>query len=170
MIHKNSEVQSDQIGSTTRIWQYCVVMKGAVIGDNCNIGAHCFIENEVVIGNNVTIKNGVQVWNGISIDDNVFIGSNVTFTNDRYPVAGNSDNFNLEKTLVKKNAVIGAGTTLLPGITIAEYAVIGAGSVLTKNVGKQEVWYGVPAKLEAYVCLCGEKTMHKLVCEKCQEK
>lgn len=145
MIHPLSDVQSKHIGSTTSIWQFVVVLKKAVIGENCNICSHCFIENDVVIGNNVTIKNGVQIWDGITIEDNVFIGPNVTFTNDRYPVS-RADDYNCEKTIVKKGAVIGANATLLPGITIGEGAMIAAGSVVTKDVAAHTVVLGNPAK------------------------
>lgn len=132
-IHSLSDVQSENIGDSTKIWQYCVVLPNARIGSGCNICSHCFIENDVLIGNNVTVKCGVQLWNGITLEDNVFIGSNVTFCNDRYPRSGNS-HFLLERTLIKKGASIGANATILPGITIGENSIIGAGSIVTKNV------------------------------------
>nr|WP_086228383.1 acyltransferase [Campylobacter sp. P0109] len=133
MIHKLSEVQSQNIGNNTNIWQFCVVLSRAVIGDNCNICSHCFIENDVIIGNNVTIKCGVQIWDGITIEDNVFIGPNVTFCNDLYP---GSKQYPTEfaKTIIKKGASIGAGAVILPGIIIGENSIIGAGSVITKDV------------------------------------
>lgn len=133
-IHPSSDVQSQNIGEETRIWQYCVILSNAKIGKKCNICSNCFIENNVVIGNNVTIKCGVQIWDGISIEDNVFIGPNVTFCNDRYPISGNSTKFKLEPIIIHKNAVIGAGSVILPGIEIGENAIIGAGAVITKNV------------------------------------
>ncbi|MDL0096175.1 acyltransferase [Campylobacter vicugnae] len=133
MIHNLSDVQSQNIGNNTNIWQFCVVLPGAIIGDNCNICSHCFIENDVKIGNNVTIKCGVQIWDGITIEDNVFIGPNVTFCNDLYP---RSKKYPKEfaKTIIHKGASIGAGAVILPGITIGENAMIAAGSVITKNV------------------------------------
>lgn len=145
MIHTLSDCQNNNIPETTKIWQYCVVLPGARIGENCNICSHCFIENDVVIGNNVTIKCGVQIWDGIELEDNVMIGSNVTFTNDMYPRAKNKD-WKLLRTKVCKGATIGAGSTLLPGITIGEMAMIGAGSVVTKDVPAGEVWVGNPAR------------------------
>lgn len=145
MIHRLSDCQNKNIPESTNIWQFCVVLPGAHIGENCNICSHCFIENEVVIGNNVTIKCGVQIWDGIELEDNVMIGSNVTFTNDMYPRAKNPD-WKLLKTKVCKGATVGAGSTVLPGITIGEYAMIGAGSVVTKDVPAGEVWVGNPAK------------------------
>lgn len=132
-IHSLSDVQSCNIGEHSKIWQYTVVLSGASIGKNCNICSHCFIENNVIIGNNVTIKNAVQIWDGIEIEDGVFIGSNVTFCNDKYPVSKNN-NFLLEKTTIKQGASIGANSTILPGIIIGKYAVIGAGAIITKNV------------------------------------
>lgn len=133
MIHSLSDVQSVNIGENTNIWQYCVVLKGAKIGSDCNICSHCFIENKVVIGNRVTVKNGVYLYDGITIEDDVFIGPNTTFCNDRYPKSKNK-NFKLEKILIKKGASIGANVTVLPGVTIGENALIGAGSVITKDV------------------------------------
>lgn len=146
MIHPLSDVQSKYIGEGTSIWQFVVVLKNAKIGSNCNICSHCFIENDVVIGNNVTIKNGVQIWDGTTLEDNVFIGPNVTFTNDRYPKS-RAPEFKCEKTFVKKNAVIGANATLLPGITIGEGALVAAGSVVTKDVAPFSIVSGNPAKL-----------------------
>lgn len=145
MIHPTSDVQTKTVGENTKIWQYCVVLPGAVIGNECNICSHCFIENDVRLGNNVTIKSGVQIWDGITIEDDVFIGPNVTFTNDRYPKSHNT-NFKLEKTIIKKGASIGAGSTILPGITVGEGAIIGAGSVVCNNIPPHTVSYGVPAK------------------------
>lgn len=144
MIHKLADCQA-QIPESTNVWQFCVILPKARIGDNCNICSHCLIENDVHIGDNVTIKSGVQVWDGITIEDNVQVGANVTFTNDRYPRAKNP-NWIMERTLIKKGASIGAGCTLLCGITIGEYAMIGAGSVVTKDVPAGELWLGNPAK------------------------
>ena len=144
MIHPLTDCQA-QVPESTNIWQFCVVLPGAKIGENCNICSHCLIENDVKIGDNVTIKSGVQVWDGITIEDNVQVGANVSFTNDRYPRAKNP-NWVLEKTLIKRGASIGAGCTLLCGITIGENAMIGAGSVVIKDVPAGELWVGNPAK------------------------
>lgn len=144
MIHPLSDCQA-HIPDSAIIWQFCVILPKAKIGANCNICSHCLVENEVVIGNNCTIKCGVQIWDGITLEDNVFVGANVTFTNDRYPKAKNPD-WLLEKTLIKRGASIGAGCTVLCGITIGENAMIGAGSVVTKDVPAGELWYGNPAR------------------------
>ena len=169
MIHKLSDVQSSNIGKDTNIWQFCVILKDAKIGENCNINANVFIENDVVIGDSVTIKSGVQVWDGIILEDNVFIGPNVTFTNDFLP---RSKQYPREflKTTIKKGASIGANSTIVGGVLVREYAMIGAGSVITKDIGTQELWYGNPAKKIAYVCKCGQKCDSKLICDDCKGK
>lgn len=144
MIHLLADVQSSKIGKDTRIWQFVVILPNAQIGDNCNICSHCLIENDVKIGNNVTLKSGVCLWDGITIEDNVQVGPNVTFTNDKYPRAKQA--FELQRTTIKKNASIGAGSVILGGITVGENALIGAGSVVTKDVPDNELWVGNPAK------------------------
>lgn len=145
MIHPLSDVKSTNIGDNTNIWQFCVVFPEAKIGTGCNICANVLIENEVVVGNDVTVKSGVQLWDGVTLEDNVFVGPNVTFTNDLFPRSKNPD-WKLSKTVVKKGASIGANATILCGITIGENAMIGAGSVVTKDVPAGEVWVGNPAR------------------------
>lgn len=157
-IHNLADVQSNMIGEGTNIWQFTVVLSGAKIGDNCNVNSNCFIENEVVIGNNVTIKSGVQVWDGVTIENNVFIGPNVTFTNDLIPRSKVYQG--VEKTLIKHHASIGANSTIIAGIEIGEFAFIGAGSVVTKNIAAYTVWYGNPAKHQGYIT--DEKTILNL--------
>jgi acetyltransferase-like isoleucine patch superfamily enzyme len=168
MIHKLADVQSKNIGEGTSVWQFCVILKNAKIGKNCNINANVFIENDVFIGDNVTIKCGVQVWDGVTIEDSVFIGPNVTFTNDFLP---RSKQYPIEflKTFIKKGSSIGANATILAGVTIGEFAMIGAGSVVTKDIPNNELWYGNPAKFRGYVCKCGNKCDKTLVCLKCSE-
>lgn len=146
MIHPLSDVQSKNIGKSTNIWQFCVVLPGAVIGDNCNICSHCFIENDVKIGNNVTIKCGVQIWDGMVIEDDVFIGSNATFTNDRHPKSRNKD-WKLEPVIIKRGASIGANATVLPGVTIGENAVVAAGAIVTKDIPNGVTVIGNSAKI-----------------------
>lgn len=145
MIHPLADVHSKSIGEGTFVWQFCVILKDAKIGNNCNINCHVLVENDVKIGDNVTIKPGVQIWDGITLEDDVFVGPNVTFTNDLFPKSKNKD-FTLVKTLVKKGASIGANSTILAGITIGENALIGAGSVVTKDIPENEIWVGNPAK------------------------
>ncbi|MGH2307633.1 acyltransferase [Aliarcobacter sp. ERUVET-8] len=166
MIHKLSDVQCENIGENTNIWQFCIILKNAKIGNNCNINAQVLVENDVIIGDNVTIKSGVQIWDGVTLEDNVFIGPNVTFTNDLMP---RSKQYPKEflKIIIKKSASIGANSTIVGGITIGEYAMIGAGSVVTKDVGTQELWYGNPAIHKGYVCKCGQKCDKTLICHQC---
>jgi UDP-2-acetamido-3-amino-2,3-dideoxy-glucuronate N-acetyltransferase len=144
-IHPLADVKSKDIGEGSTVWQFCVILEGAKIGNNCNINCQVFIENDVIIGNNVTIKPGVQIWNGITLEDNVFIGSNATFTNDLKPRSKQYPERFL-RTVVKTGASIGANATLLPGIIIGENAMIGAGSVVLKDVPANTVWVGNPAK------------------------
>lgn len=144
MIHPLSDCKA-QIPQSTNIWQFCVIFPEAKIGENCNLCANVLVENEVEIGNNVTVKSGVQIWDGITVEDNVFIGPNATFTNDLFPRSKNAD-WKLKKTIIKKGASIGANATILCGVTIGENAMIGAGSVVTKDIPANEVWIGNPAK------------------------
>ena len=149
-IHPSSEVLSQQIGNDTYIWQYCIILPGAEIGSNCNICANVLIENDVKLGNNVTVKSGVQLWDGVTLEDNVFICPNVTFTNDKVPRSKMYPDLFL-KTLIKKGASIGANSTIVAGHTIGEYAFVGAGSVVTKDIPANTVWYGNPAVHHGYI-------------------
>lgn len=149
MIHSLSDVNSKHIGKNSRIWQYVVILSDAVIGDDCNICSHCYIENEVKIGNKVTVKSGVYLWDGITLEDNVFVGPNVTFTNDNFPRS--KQLFELKRTIIKNGASIGAGSVVMGGITIGENSMIGAGSVVTKNVPRNELWFGNPAKRKGVI-------------------
>ena len=150
MIHPLADVQTINIGINTVIWQYAVILKNAIIGNNCNINCHTFIENDVTIGDNVTIKSGVYLWDGITIEDDVFVGPNVTFINDLYPRSKKHDII-FSKTIIKKGASIGAAATINGGIIIGEYAMIGAGSMVTKNIPPYTLWYGTSAKQKGYV-------------------
>ena len=144
MIHPLSDCQT-KVPESTNIWQFCVVLPNARIGEKCNVCSHCFIENDVIIGDNVTIKCGVQLWDGVRIEDNVFIGPNVTFTNDKFPRSKQYPE-KFEKTIIRAGASIGAGATILCGIEIGENAMIGAGSVVTKDIPANELWIGHPAR------------------------
>lgn len=144
MIHRLADCMNPNIPESTRIWQFCVIFPECRIGEHCNICANVLIENKVEIGNHVTIKSGVQIWDGVTLEDNVFVGPNVTFTNDMYPKSGNPE-YNMLHTRVCKGASIGANSTIVPGVTIGENALIGAGSVVTKDVPAGELWYGNPA-------------------------
>jgi len=149
-IHLLSDVQSKYIGEGTRVWQYSVILEGAVIGNDCNICAHTFIEADVTLGNNVTVKCGVYIWDGISIEDNVFIGPNATFTNDKNPRSKVHPNC-FSRTTIKSGASIGANATILPGIILGKNCMVGAGSVVTKDVPENAVVVGNPAKIIKYI-------------------
>jgi len=158
MIHPLADIQTKQIGENTTIWQFTVVLKNAVIGSNCNINCHTFIENDVVIGNNVTVKSGVYLWDGIRVEDSVFIGPNATFVNDPYPKSKQYP-AQFQQTLLRKGCSIGANATIIGGIEIGENALIGAGSVVTKNVKPHALMLGNPAKQIGWVNHLGEKLL-----------
>lgn len=143
MIHPLSDCKAP-IPDSSNVWQFCVIFPNAKIGENCNICSHCLIENDVTLGDNVTIKCGVQLWDGMIVEDNVFIGANVSFTNDKYPRS--KQPFELLTIIIKRGASIGAGCTVIGGVTIGENAMIGSGSVVTHNVPDGELWFGNPAR------------------------
>lgn len=149
-IHELSNVKSNKIGKNTRVWQYSVILQGAQIGDDCNICAHTLIEGDVILGDRVTIKSGVYLWDGLRVEDDVFIGPCVSFANDLYPKSKvYPDSF--LTTVIKKGASIGANATILPGITLGENCLVGAGSVVTKDVPLNAVVAGNPAKILRYI-------------------
>ena len=147
--HSHALVESEQIGENTRIWAFAHVLPNARIGCDCNICDHVFVENDVIIGDRVTIKCGVQIWDGVRLEDDVMVGPNATFTNDSFPRS--KQPFVLQQTLVRKGASIGANATILCGITIGENAMVGAGSVVTKDVPDRAVVVGNPARIIRYL-------------------
>jgi len=166
-LHERAWVESDNIGKNTRIWAFTHIMKNVKIGNNCNIGEHCFIENGVIIGDDVTVKNGISLWDGIIIENKVFLGPNSVFTNDIRP-RSKSYNYTISKTIIKEGASIGANATVIGGIELGQYCMIGAGSVVTKNVPDFALIYGNPAKIKGYACECGKRlqfTNDVAVCE-----
>ncbi len=148
--HSSALLESDKIGNGTRIWAFAHVLPGAVIGADCNICDHVFIENDVLIGDRVTIKCGVQIWDGVRLEDDVFIGPNVTFTNDAFPRSRQYPE-EFAKTTVCQGASIGANATILPNLVIGRNAMIGAGSVVTRNVPPNAIVVGNPARITGYV-------------------
>jgi len=149
-LHVLSDVQSNTVGTGTRIWQFVVILPGARIGSDCNICSHCLIESDVVIGDRVTVKSGVQLWDGLRVGDDVFIGPNASFTNDRFPRSRQRPEKFLE-TVVEQGASIGAAAVILPGITIGRNAVVGAGAVVTRSVPSNALVEGNPARIVGYV-------------------
>jgi UDP-2-acetamido-3-amino-2,3-dideoxy-glucuronate N-acetyltransferase len=165
-IHPTSVVSCENIGDNSTIWQFCVIMQEAQIGRNCNINSHVLIENDVIIGDNVTVKPGVQLWDGMRIKNNVFIGPNASFTNDMLP-RSKKHAVDFLKTTIEKGASIGANATIIGGLTVGCYAMIGAGSVLTKDAPDYTLWFGNPARLKGHICCCGNKMQNNLICSVC---
>lgn len=149
-IHPNAIVETKNVGKKTRVWAFAHVLPGAIIGEDCNICDQTFIENDVILGDRVTIKCGVQLWDGIRLEDDVFVGPNATFTNDPFPRSKQyPDSF--PQTFIRKGASIGANATILPGLTIGQYSMVGAGTVVTKDVPPFAIVVGNPARIVGYV-------------------
>ncbi len=163
-IHPTAEVSDKaSIGDSTSIWHHCQIRPGAKIGSNCILGKGVYVDSDVHIGDNVKIQNYVSVYHGVKIEDGVFVGPHVCFTNDLRPRAINpdgsikaADDWIVSETLVKRGAALGANSTIRCGITIGEWAMIGSGSVVTKDVPAYGLVYGNPAGLRGFVCPCGE--------------
>lgn len=149
-IHELADVTNNHIEEGARVWQFCVALDGAKIGKGCNLCAHTLVEGDVVIGDNVTLKSGVYLWDGTRIEENVFIGPNATFNNDSMPHSKVYPE-NFQGATIKFGASIGANATILPGITIGRYAMVGAGAVVTKDVPDFSVVVGNPAKIIRYL-------------------
>jgi UDP-2-acetamido-3-amino-2,3-dideoxy-glucuronate N-acetyltransferase len=176
--HPTAVVESDVIGEGTKIWHFAQVREGATIGNNCNVGKSVYIDTGVEIGNGVKIQNFVSVYKGVRIEDEVFVGPSVTFTNDLYPRAFQWDEEKITPTLVKTGASIGANATIICGVTIGNYAMIGAGAVVTRDIPDYGFVFGNPARLKGFVCPCGQKLQYKgksgekviLQCPQCEKE
>ena len=156
-----------EIGEGTRIWAHANIQAGAKVGKNCNICDGSFVEKGAVIGDHVTVKHHVSIFDGVTIEDDCFIGSNIAFINDRFPRSHREDAWHLEKTLIKKGATLGSNAVVMGGLTIGEYAMIGAGSVVTKDVAPHTMVVGNPARVMGFVCRCGRKLDQKMKCAAC---
>ena len=158
-VHESSYIDEPvSIGAGTKIWHFCHIMKNSTIGQNCVLGQNVNIDSGVVIGNNVKIQNNVSVYKKVTLEDDVFCGPSMVFTNvinPRSAVPRAIDEY--ESTLVKRGATIGANATIVCGITIGEYAFIGAGSVVTKDVSAYALVYGTPARQHGWMCQCGNR-------------
>ncbi len=155
-VHPNALVESERIGAKTRIWAFVQVQKNAEIGEDCNLGNGVFVENGVKIGNRVTIKNGISLWEGLVIQDDVFLGPHAVFTNDMFP-RSKMHLGNYLTTNIKKGASVGANATVLCGITLGSYCMIGAGAVVTKSVPDFALVSGNPARFKYWISKNGEK-------------
>ena len=157
-VHESSYVDDPcQIGKNTKIWHFSHIMSGAVIGSDCNIGQNVVISPDVVLGNNVKIQNNVSVYTGVVCEDDVFLGPSCVFTNVINPRSHISRKKEYQKTILEKGCSVGANSTIVCGHKIGKYALIGAGSVVTKDVPDYALVKGNPARLSGYVCYCGEK-------------
>lgn len=165
-VHPNSLVESKKIGEGTKIWAFAHILPGASIGKNANICDHTFIENDVQVGDDVTIKSGVYLWDGIRIEDRVFIGPAAVFTNDVYPRSKNTS-YEQKKILLKEGSSIGANATILPGVTVGKNSMVGAGSVVTKDVPNFALVYGNPARVHGYICSCMKKIKINIKTHRC---
>jgi acetyltransferase-like isoleucine patch superfamily enzyme len=145
-VHPQGICETVDVGDGTRIWAFTHVLAGARIGADCNICDHVFIEGDVVVGDRVTVKSGVQLWDGLRVEDDVFIGPNATFSNDPFPRSRVYDH-ETPVTRVRRGASIGANATILPGITVGERAMVGAGSVVTRDVPAAAIVVGNPARV-----------------------
>ncbi len=165
-VHKTAEVaEGAVIGDGTKIWNQAQIREGASIGENCIISKNVYIDENVIIGSRVKIQNNVNVYHGVTIEDDVFLGPSMTFTNDMFPRAFNKD-WKVVGTVVRKGASIGANATVVCGTVIGEYAMIGAGSVVTKDVRSHALVVGNPARQIGWVCECGARLDE---CGKCSE-
>ena len=164
-VHSTADVSPKaSIGPGTKIWQHCQVREDAVIGANCILSKGVYIDSGVKIGNNVKIQNGISVYHGVTLEDGVFCGPHCVFTNDKRPRSVNPDgslkggaDWIVSETLVRSGASIGAHATIVCGITIGHWAMIGSGAVVTKSVPDYGLVYGNPARLHGFVCPCGQK-------------
>ncbi|MBK5253003.1 MAG: N-acetyltransferase [Peptostreptococcaceae bacterium] len=171
-VHESSYIDDNvKIGEGTKVWHFCHVQKGAVIGENCSLGQNVNISNNVKIGNGVKIQNNVSVYEGVEIEDDVFCGPSMVFTNDLTPRAQYpKGSVNYKKTLVKFGATIGANATIVCGNTIGKYALIGSGAIVTKDVPDYALMLGAPAELKGWACECGQVLDNKLMCPDCSKR
>ena len=151
-LHPQGICESENVGEGTRVWAFAHVLPGARIGADCNICDHVFVENDVRVGDRVTVKSGVQLWDGVTLEDDVFVGPNVTFTNDPFPRSRVMPE-QFARTLIRRGASLGANCTILPGITVGMHAMVGAGSVVTRDVPPYSIVKGNPARISGYVDL-----------------
>jgi len=148
-IHANALCESENVGDRTRVWAFAHILPGAIVGEDCNICDGVFIENDVTVGDRVTVKCGVQLWDGVTLEDDVFVGPNATFTNDMYPRSRHPPE-KFARTVVQRGASIGANATILPGVRVGAGSLVGAGSVVTRDVPEHAIVVGNPARITGY--------------------
>jgi UDP-2-acetamido-3-amino-2,3-dideoxy-glucuronate N-acetyltransferase len=158
------------IGNNTIIWHFCHIMTGATIGSGCSLGQNVSIASKSFIGNNVKIQNNVSIYDGVIIEDDVFCGPSIVFTNVINPRSFIKRMKELRETHIKKGCSIGANATIICGVTLGAYSLVGAGSVVTKDIPDYAVVMGVPAKQSGWVCYCGTRLDDSLNCSSCGKK
>lgn len=169
-IHPSAIVEETaQIGKGTKVWVNSQIRRDAKIGENCIVSKDTYIDEGVSIGDDCKIQNGVSIYHGVKIADKVFIGPNAAFTNDMYPRAFSQD-WKVTETSIKEGASIGANATIVCGVTLGEYCMVGSGSVVTKDVPKQALVVGNPAHVIGYVCRCGFRLNENGTCALCKNK
>ncbi len=180
-VHPTADVSPHaEISAGTRIWHQAQVREGAHIGENCIIAKGVYVDLDVTVGSNVKIQNGTSVYHGVTIEDGVFLGPGVILTNDKVPRAINPDgslkgdaDWEVSPILIRRGASIGAGTVVLPGVTIGEFALVGAGALVTRDVPAHGLVYGTPARLQGYACRCGRPLTRSETgewrCDRCDE-
>lgn len=168
-VHPTSVIDDDVIiGEGTKIWYFCHIQSGARIGAHCSLGQNVNVSNNVRVGNGCKLQNNVSLYEGMELEDDVFCGPSCVFTNDLTPRAKYpKGRAGYKKTYLKRGASIGANATIICGHTIGEWAMIGAGAVVTSDVPNHALMLGVPARLCGWACECGEILSHDLVCDKC---
>ena len=168
-IHESSIIDDDVvIGKGTKVWHFCHIQSGAVIGENCSFGQNVNIANNVHIGNGVKVQNNVSIYEGVELEDDVFCGPSMVFTNDLTPRAKYpKGRVGYKKTIIRRGATIGANATVVCGHTLGEWCMIAAGAVVTQNVKKYALMAGLPAKQIGWVCECGERLSNNLICKAC---
>ena len=168
LVHALALCESDEVGPRTRIWAFAHVLEGARIGADCKVGGHAFVEGGVVVGDAVTIKNGVQLFSGVTVEDEAFLGPGAVFTNDASPRAPYPKGpAGWRATLVRRGATVGANATVLSGLTIGCWAMVGAGSVVTGDVAGHAIVVGNPARQTGWACRCGRALPDDLACPAC---
>jgi len=157
-VHESAYVDDGAtIGAGTRVWHFCHVLGGAVIGERCSFGQNVVVMNGTRIGNNVKVQNNVSIYEGVELEDDVFCGPSMVFTNVLNPRAHVSRRHEYQKTLVRRGATIGANATIVCGTTLGEYAFVGAGAVVATDVPDYALMVGVPARRIGWMCQCGER-------------
>ena len=158
VIHESAYVDDGAtIGSGTRVWHFCHVMPGAVIGERCSLGQNVVVMNGTRIGNNVKIQNNVSIYEGVELEDDVFCGPSMVFTNVVNPRSHVPRRHEFQRTLVRRGASIGANATIVCGVTLGEFSFVGAGAVVTRDVPAYALVAGVPARRIGWMCRCGER-------------